>query len=100
MADVGDVTRVMSEKGALVPGKRVKLDFGDEGIIMLDGRDNVINNDDGPADATIRVSLANFLAMADGKLNGAMAFMQGKLKVDGDMTVALQFQSVTAKMRA
>ena len=99
MPDVHDVTRVMNEKSAIVPGKRVKIDFGDDGFVMLDGLAETVNNVDGPTDATIRVSLADFLAMTEGRLSGAMAFMQGKLKVDGDMTVALKFQSVTAKMR-
>ena len=99
MPDVHDVTRVMNEKSAFVPGKRVKIDFGDDGLVMLDGIAERVDNMDGPSDATIRVSLPDFLAMTDGKLNGTMAFMQGKLKVDGDMSVALKFQSVTAKLR-
>jgi putative sterol carrier protein len=37
--------------------------------------------------------------MADGTLNGTMAFMQGKLKVEGDMSAAMQLQSVTSKIR-
>jgi putative sterol carrier protein len=89
MPDVKDVTRVMSEKSAYVDGKRVKIDFADDGFVMLDGIAGRIDNTDGPADAT----------MTEGKRNGTMAFMQGKLKVDGDMSVALKFQSVTAKMR-
>ena len=99
MPDVHDVTRVMNEKSAFVPGKLVKIDFGDDGFVMLDGVAEQVDNRDRPSDATIRVSLPDFLAMTDGKLSGTMAFMQGKLKVDGDMSVALKFQSVTAKLR-
>lgn len=100
MIGVAELTKAMAERNAVVPGKKVKLDFGEEGFVMLDGSANQVSNDDGAADATIRVSLANFLLMAEGKLNGAMAYMQGKLKVDGEMSVALQFQSVTSKLRS
>lgn len=99
MVSVNEVTTIMAEKSAYLPGKRVKLDFGDEGQIMLDGITQTINNEEGEADATIKVALADFVAMSQGKLNGALAFMQGKLKVHGDMSVAMQFQSVTAKLR-
>ena len=100
MTDIAQVTAALEARQAFLPGKRVKLDFGEAGIVMLDGVAQRIGNVDGPADATIRVSIDNFVAMAQGRLSGAVAFMQGKLKVSGDMTVAMQFQSVTAKLRA
>ena len=99
MRDVATVTRIMAEAMAVVPGKRVRLDFGTDGHILLDGVDRRVGADDAPADATVRMSFANFLAMADGKLSGTMAFMQGKLKVQGDMGAAMQLQSVLAKIK-
>jgi len=99
MADIADVTAALDDRRAFLPGKRVKLDFGEAGIILLDGITEQVSNVDGPADATIRISIDNFVAMAQGRLSGAVAFMQGKLKVSGDMTTAMQFQSVTAKLR-
>lgn len=99
MPDVAQVTQLMADNNAVVPGKRVRLDFGSEGHILLDGNANTVTNDDGPADTTVKVSFANFMAMADGSLNGTMAFMLGKLKVEGDMGAAMQLQSVTAKIK-
>ncbi len=99
MPTVDSVMQAMAEKQAVVPGKRVRLDFGDEGSILLDGVANAVTADDGPADATIKLTFDNFVAMANGKLNGTMAFMTGKLKIDGDMSVALQLQSVTSKIK-
>ena len=99
MADIADITAALDDRRAFLPGKRVKLDFGDTGIVMLDGIAERIDNADGPADTTIRISLDNFIAMAQGRLSAAVAFMQGKLKVSGDMSTAMQFQSVTAKLR-
>jgi putative sterol carrier protein len=85
---------------AYVPGKRVKLDFGDEGVVMLDGVGNTVTEEDGGADTTIKVTWSDWQDMADGKLDGMTAFMQGKLKVEGDMSNAMQLQSVLAKLRS
>jgi putative sterol carrier protein len=37
--------------------------------------------------------------MAQGSLDATAAFMQGKLRVEGDMGVAMQLQGVMAKLR-
>lgn len=100
MRDVATVTQVMADAMAVVPNKRVRLDFGADGHILLDGIDHRVTTEEGPADTIVKVSFADFLAMADGKLNGTVAFMQGKLKVEGDMSAAMQLQSVTAKIRS
>ena len=96
---IEQVTQAMGETLAVVPGKTILLDFGDEGAIFLDGVANRVGNEIGPADATIRLSFANFMKLADGSLGGTMAFLTGKLKIDGDMATAMQLQSVTAKMK-
>jgi putative sterol carrier protein len=89
----------MQEAGAFVPGKKVKLHFGDEGAIMLDGQSNQVSEDDAAADTTLKVSWADWQAMAAGQLDGMTAFMTGKLKVEGDMSNAMQLQGVLAKLR-
>jgi putative sterol carrier protein len=99
MPTVQEVIKTMSDSAAVVPGKRVRLDFGAEGRILLDGVANTVNNSDAAADTTVKVSLADFLAMSDGSLDATMAFMQGKLTIEGDMSAALQLQQVTAKIR-
>ena len=90
----------MQEAQAFVPGKKVKLHFGDEhGAIMLDGQGNQVTEDDGDADTTLKVSWDDWQAMAAGQLDGMTAFMTGKLKVEGDMSNAMQLQGVLAKLR-
>jgi len=90
----------LNEKSAWLPGKRVKLDFGGEGVVMLDGAANAVTEEDGPADTTIKVAWEDWQAMADGKLDGMTAFMQGKLAVEGDMSNAMQLQGVLGKLRS
>ncbi len=95
-----ELAAAMNEKSAWLPGKRVKIDFGgSEGVVMLDGAANQVTEQDGQADTTIKVSWADWEAMASGQLDGMTAFMQGKLKVEGDMSNAMQLQGVFAKLR-
>jgi putative sterol carrier protein len=90
----------LNEANAFVPGKKVKLDFGDEGVVMLDGVGQTVTEDDGDADTTIKVAWSDWQDMSDGKLDGMTAFMQGKLRVEGDMSNAMQLQGVLAKLRS
>lgn len=90
----------MNEAQAWLPGKRVKIDFGSEGVVMLDGAAQQVTEEDGAADTTIKVSWADWQDLAEGKLDGMTAFMQGKLKVEGDMSNAMQLQGVFAKLRS
>jgi putative sterol carrier protein len=90
----------MQEGQAWVPGKRVKLDFGDQGVILLDGAASQVSGEDGPADTTIKVAWDDWQAMAAGQLDGMTAFMTGKLKIEGDMSNAMQLQGVLAKLRS
>ncbi|HEY0052190.1 MAG TPA: SCP2 sterol-binding domain-containing protein [Caulobacteraceae bacterium] len=92
MPDLAQVTETIrsrvGENSGL--GKTVKLDFGDEGKIFIDGASapNTVTNDDGPADAVVSISWDDFLALSAGQLDPMMAFMQGKMKIQGDMMLA------------
>ena len=45
-------------------------------------------------DCTITMADADFVAMAEGKLDGMQAFMGGKLKIKGNMMLAQKLQSI------
>ena len=64
----------------------------DEGMVYIDTTQvpNVVNNEDHEADCTLEISTNNALKMLDGDLNPMTAFMMGKLKVKGDMGVAMK----------
>ena len=89
----------MQEGQAWVSGKRVKLDFGGEGVILLDGAAQQVSEEDGAADTTIKTSWEDWQKMAAGELDGMTAFMTGKLKIEGDMGNAMQLQGVLQKLR-
>ena len=90
----------MQEAQAWVPGKKVKIDFGGEGKVMLDGQAETVSEEDGAADTTIVVSWDDWQQLAAGQMDGMTAFMMGKLKVEGDMSNAMQLQGVLAKLKA
>ena len=94
-----ELTAKMQENAAYLPGKTVKLDFGDDGTIMMDGKASTVSEDNGDADTTIKINWADWQAMADGQLDGMTAFMTGKLKVEGDMSNAMQLQGVLSKLK-
>jgi putative sterol carrier protein len=94
-----EILKRFTDGAVVVPGKKVKFDFGDAGKIFLDGAANAVSADDAAADTTIKVKLEDFVAMAQGQLDPTAAFMQGKLRVEGDMGVAMQLQGVMAKLR-
>jgi putative sterol carrier protein len=78
-------------------GRTLKFDFKGAGVIHIDG--GSVTNDDLPADCTILVSQADFEDLARGRLDPAMALMRGKLKVRGDMAVAMKLQPILARAR-
>ena len=94
-----ELTAKMQENSAWLPGKTVKLDFGDEGTILMDGKSEAVTESGGEADTTIKISWDDWQAMASGQLDGMTAFMTGKLKVEGDMSNAMQLQGVLSKLK-
>ena len=94
-----ELTAKMKENAAWLPGKTVKLDFGGDGTILMDGKTETVTEEDGAADTTIKISWDDWQAMAGGQLDGMTAFMTGKLKVEGDMSNAMQLQGVLSKLR-
>lgn len=60
-------------------------------------KDGVISMED-PAKVTPNVTLAmaaqDLIAMANGQLNPVSAFMQGKIRISGDMALAMRMQSI------
>lgn len=90
----------MRQGQAWVPGKRVKIDFGgDQGVVMLDGVGGQVTEEDGLADTTVKIGWDDWQQLAAGQLDGMTAFMMGKLRVEGDMSNAMQLQGVLAKLK-
>ncbi len=83
-------------------GGTLKFDFGEPGSVFIDGKStpNTVADGEGKsADCTITVSLETFDKMIKGELDGTSAFMQGKLRVAGDMGLAMRLGPILQKAR-
>jgi putative sterol carrier protein len=46
------------------------------------------------AACTVTMASSDFIALVEGKLNATSAFMSGKLKIKGDMGMAMKLQTI------
>lgn len=77
-------------------GYRLKFLLAEGGVILWDGTavPPVVGNDDGDADTTIRVTADNLHKLMSGGLDPTLAYMTGKLKVEGSLGVAMKLVSM------
>lgn len=94
MATVQDITERLRSglEGRPGLGKTLKIDFKGEGFIHVDGQ--AVSNEDAPADCTVVVAPDDLEAMAKGQLDPMSAMLRGRLKITGDMSVALALQAM------
>ncbi|MBC3886332.1 SCP2 sterol-binding domain-containing protein [Undibacterium griseum] len=86
-------TKVGNDSGL---NSTLKFDCGSDGVVFVDAltAPNSVSNDNKDAACTITISLENLGALLTGQLNPMNGFMMGKLKVAGDMGVAMRLQTV------
>ena len=74
----------------------IKFNFGDDGIIYIDGAStpNTVSNEDKDSKITITVSRENFERIIDHKLNPKLALMTGKMRLKGDIRIAMRLDKV------
>jgi putative sterol carrier protein len=79
-------------------GKSVRMVIGDIGSIYISGTE-VTQGGTKKADCVLTASHENYDKMYHGKLDPAIAFGVGKLKMKGVMSVALRMPSLFKKAR-
>ena len=76
---------------------QVNITGNDPGVFYVEVKDRKINvepyeyND---RDCAITMNMKDFNKLLDGKLDPVMAFTLGKLKVDGDVSKAIEFSKI------
>lgn len=88
------ISELVDEKDAV--GFDVRFDLGSTGVIFVSGKavPMQVSNNDGPADTNFEVAPEDLASMLDRTLAPMMAYMQGKLKVDGDLAQAMQLSNL------
>jgi putative sterol carrier protein len=90
---VNEAVVVLNEKlsGSDFDGT-AKFDIEGEGTVMMD--ENGARAGDEEADVTLSADAETFQSILEGDTNPTSAFMTGKLKIDGDMGMAMKLAAV------
>ncbi|MEY4106105.1 MAG: hypothetical protein RL181_447 [Bacteroidota bacterium] len=76
-------------------GKTLKMVVDDQVVFIdLTGDTPAVSTEDREADCTISASMETLEKLRSGELNPMMAVMGGKVKIKGDMSVAMKLQSL------
>ena len=90
----------MKSQAAMNPplGYRVMFDLGEEGALLWDGTVTPAEigtaEGDAAADTTLRITLDDLSKLLAGNLDPTMAYMTGKLKVEGSTGVAMKLAAM------
>jgi putative sterol carrier protein len=94
----GELIEALRQRAAGHPklGYRVKVALEEGGVILWDGTADqaVVSEVDGEADTVLRLSADNLRRLLAGDLDPTLAYMTGKLKVEGKLGVALKINSM------
>lgn len=73
-------------------GAVVKLDLGEDGVIVIDAiaQPNLVSNEDRDAQCTLVTTSGDLDSILRGKLDAMAAFGQGHLRLEGDMSLAMK----------
>ena len=70
----------------------VKFEIEDEGVICFANGTLVLEDSD--TDVTISASLDTFREIFDGELSPTAAYMTGRMRIDGDMSIAMKLSQI------
>lgn len=77
----------------------VQFDLSGEGggqwyVIVSGGKCTTAKGKSDAPTATIRMDAADYVALVKGELNAMEAFMQQKIRVEGDLSTVMKFQTL------
>ena len=95
---LNEITKKMNKLATLNAGKidaKIKFEFSD-GYVFIDDTTSppTISNENNDADCVIEINNENFSKILNKKMNSMSAFMTGKMKIKGEMTIAMKLSSL------
>ncbi len=96
LEDITQKVKELSESHGGKIGSTIKFVFDDGGVILLDDSVTpaVVSNEDTSAQCTVKMSTENFIKLMNGEMNAMGAYMMGRLKIDGDMGIAMKLANI------
>jgi len=96
--NINDITkkiRTLSIENSGSIEAKIKFDFGD-GCVLIDDTISPpeVSNDNKEADCTITVSNEDFEKILNKEMSSMNAFMSGKMKISGEMHLAMKLSSI------
>ena len=96
--ELNEITKKMNELATLNAGKidaKIKFEFSD-GYVLIDDTTSppTISNENNDADCVIEINNENFSEILNKKMSSMSAFMTGKMKIKGEMTIAMKLSSL------
>lgn len=96
LEDITQKVETLSQEHGGKIGTTIKFAFEDGNVILLDDSTSpaTVSNEDIPAQCTVKISTENFIKLLEGEMNAMGAYMMGRLKIDGDMAVAMKLANI------
>lgn len=92
-----DIVAKIRQKTAYATGfhAAVLFDFGEDGCVHVDANESpaVISTESKDADVTLATSIETFGKILNGESDPNVAFLMGKLKIRGNMGLALKLNA-------
>ncbi len=85
------------EAGAVGAVYKFVLSGDGGGTFVMNLKDEIaVSEADGDSDCTITMAAADFIEMAEGRVDSRELFFTGRLSVDGDMGLAMKLRKMSA----
>jgi putative sterol carrier protein len=69
---------------------------GKHTLTLANGKAKVEQGQTATPNMTLSMGAKDLIAMSNGELNAMSAFMQGKIRISGDMSLAMRLQNILA----
>ena len=96
--NLNEITKKMNELSNINAGKidaKIKFKFSD-GCVLIDDTTSppTISNENNDADCIIEINNENFSEILNKRMSSMSAFMTGKMKIKGEMGIAMKLSSL------